>query len=297
MTESHDAKKDGEPSMDEILSSIRKMIIGEEEPGSSAQSSMTAETDMVAAIVAEPVVAVSIEKPGLQSSSSLEERDARAKLSSVVTPTEITSTQETAPTYDDVLLLTQVVTDEEVEPGKQDATLSSSAGVSEPTTGTLTSDASNKDQKSEGTEHSRVLSEALPGTVHSRFLKDKISSDKNTNNLMHEESPSSIRQEHHMTTSPASPAQSQAASAGTHTTPGVATILDDGTAAASIAALSKLAEVSGQKRTPGGQTIEDVVKELLRPMLKQWLDDNLPPLVERLVKKEIELISRLADKE
>ena len=35
------------------------------------------------------------------------------------------------------------------------------------------------------------------------------------------------------------------------------------------------------------QTLEDLVKELLRPMLKDWLDDNLPLLVERLVEKEI----------
>ena len=35
------------------------------------------------------------------------------------------------------------------------------------------------------------------------------------------------------------------------------------------------------------RTLEDVVRELLRPMLKEWLDDHLPPLVERLVKDEI----------
>jgi len=35
------------------------------------------------------------------------------------------------------------------------------------------------------------------------------------------------------------------------------------------------------------RTLEEVVMELLRPMLKSWLDENLPPLVERLVKREI----------
>lgn len=40
------------------------------------------------------------------------------------------------------------------------------------------------------------------------------------------------------------------------------------------------------------RTIDDVVKEMLRPMLKQWLDDNLPPLVERLVRAEIERVAR-----
>ena len=37
-----------------------------------------------------------------------------------------------------------------------------------------------------------------------------------------------------------------------------------------------------------GRTLQDLVREMLRPMLKSWLDDNLPTLVERLVRAEIE---------
>ncbi len=40
------------------------------------------------------------------------------------------------------------------------------------------------------------------------------------------------------------------------------------------------------------RTLEDLVREMLRPMLKAWLDDNLPPLVERMVRDEIERVSR-----
>ena len=40
------------------------------------------------------------------------------------------------------------------------------------------------------------------------------------------------------------------------------------------------------------RTLEDLVKEMLKPMLKVWLDDNLPPLVERLVRSEIERVAR-----
>ena len=40
------------------------------------------------------------------------------------------------------------------------------------------------------------------------------------------------------------------------------------------------------------RTLEDLVKEMLRPMLKSWLDDNLPGLVERIVKAKIERVSR-----
>lgn len=40
------------------------------------------------------------------------------------------------------------------------------------------------------------------------------------------------------------------------------------------------------------RTLEDLVREMLRPMLKSWLDDNLPGLVERIVRAEIERVSR-----
>jgi cell pole-organizing protein PopZ len=40
------------------------------------------------------------------------------------------------------------------------------------------------------------------------------------------------------------------------------------------------------------RTLEDLVREMLRPMLKNWLDDNLPTVVERLVRAEIERVAR-----
>jgi uncharacterized protein len=40
------------------------------------------------------------------------------------------------------------------------------------------------------------------------------------------------------------------------------------------------------------RTLEDLVREMLRPMLKGWLDENLPGMVERLVRAEIERVSR-----
>jgi cell pole-organizing protein PopZ len=44
--------------------------------------------------------------------------------------------------------------------------------------------------------------------------------------------------------------------------------------------------------TRNARTIEDLVQDMLRPMLKAWLDDNLPVLVERLVRAEIERVAR-----
>ena len=62
-------------------------------------------------------------------------------------------------------------------------------------------------------------------------------------------------------------------------------------AVASVGALVRTltAERSMQVHT-GGPTIEDIVREELRPLLKQWLDTNLPPMVERLVRTEIERV-------
>jgi cell pole-organizing protein PopZ len=40
------------------------------------------------------------------------------------------------------------------------------------------------------------------------------------------------------------------------------------------------------------RTLEDLVGDMLRPMLKTWLDDNLPSIVERLVRAEIERVAR-----
>lgn len=40
------------------------------------------------------------------------------------------------------------------------------------------------------------------------------------------------------------------------------------------------------------RTLEDLVKDMLKPMLKTWLDDNLPAMVERLVRAEIERVAR-----
>jgi hypothetical protein len=44
-----------------------------------------------------------------------------------------------------------------------------------------------------------------------------------------------------------------------------------------------------------GRTLEQFVEDIARPMLKEWLDEYLPAIVERLVQKEIQKISRRAE--
>jgi cell pole-organizing protein PopZ len=69
-------------------------------------------------------------------------------------------------------------------------------------------------------------------------------------------------------------------------------LLSPATTAALDAAFQALAQVA-QPRS--GPTVEELVSELIRPMLKTWLDDNLPAIVERLVRAEIERVSRARD--
>lgn len=45
---------------------------------------------------------------------------------------------------------------------------------------------------------------------------------------------------------------------------------------------------------PSGPTLDELVRSLLRPMLKDWLDENLPAIVEAQVRKEVERIARNA---
>jgi cell pole-organizing protein PopZ len=66
-------------------------------------------------------------------------------------------------------------------------------------------------------------------------------------------------------------------------------IISSATAAAVDSAFSALAQTV---LVQNAKTLEDLVKEMLRPMLQHWLDNNLPTLVERLVRAEIERVAR-----
>lgn len=58
---------------------------------------------------------------------------------------------------------------------------------------------------------------------------------------------------------------------------------------ATSAAFSSLANTI---LTRNARTLDDLMQEMMRPMIKNWLDDNLPTVVERLVRAEIERVSR-----
>ena len=89
---------------------------------------------------------------------------------------------------------------------------------------------------------------------------------------------------------PAKPAVPATASGGT-----ASGLLDPGSAAAAKSAMGTLLRTLSSERTAqvsrGGVTIEDLVREEVRPLLKSWLDQHLPPLVERVVRQEIERLT------
>ena len=75
--------------------------------------------------------------------------------------------------------------------------------------------------------------------------------------------------------------------------PAASLVSPDVMAAAATAVTSLVRTLAAERSTAvrsSGPTIEDLVREELRPLLKQWLDTHLSALVERLVKAEIERV-------
>jgi hypothetical protein len=76
--------------------------------------------------------------------------------------------------------------------------------------------------------------------------------------------------------------------------PGRERILSAATSGAAAAAFAQLGALPRERRREGelplggvDRTLEDIVRDMLRPLLQTWLDENLPGIVERLVREEI----------
>lgn len=84
-----------------------------------------------------------------------------------------------------------------------------------------------------------------------------------------------------------------AGSSGDGPKPNLTTQETETASAAAFTVLAEsIAELREQNEERGGKTIEEAAKEIMRPMIKDWLDANLPDIVERLVQREIERMSR-----
>lgn len=71
-------------------------------------------------------------------------------------------------------------------------------------------------------------------------------------------------------------------------------IFTDVAASATVGAFSKLSENVALATHTDNVTLEDIVKDMLRPMLREWIDMNMPQIVEVLVEKELEKLARHA---
>ncbi len=74
-------------------------------------------------------------------------------------------------------------------------------------------------------------------------------------------------------------------------------ILTDHAAHAALQGFARLASRTPIERQShlAGITLEDIVRDLMRPMLRDWLDQNLPPLIEKLVAKELQRLAHQAE--
>lgn len=68
-------------------------------------------------------------------------------------------------------------------------------------------------------------------------------------------------------------------------------ILSDRTAEATRGPLEALSRMVVKPEVAGSDTLEGMVRELLKPMLREWLDENLPQVVETMVAREISRIT------
>ena len=78
-----------------------------------------------------------------------------------------------------------------------------------------------------------------------------------------------------------------------HAVPSSDLIAPEAAAAAASSVDSLVRTLTAERATQvysGGPTLEEIVRAELRPLLKDWLNNNLPPVVERLVRAEIERV-------
>jgi uncharacterized protein len=92
-----------------------------------------------------------------------------------------------------------------------------------------------------------------------------------------------------------------AGTAGGRAEPSREPILSETASRAAAAAFSRLGERPSGRAAAGelsiggaGLTLEDIVRDALRPLLQTWLDDHLPAIVERLVREEIARVAGAA---
>ena len=241
-----------EPSMEEILASIRRIIADDE-----AKPSIT-EKPAASAAPAKP------EKVGAAAPA------AKAPVMNDIPPSAIAAAQAAAPKAPPAPAVPAPPAVASAASNSQDDIDAMLAGLDE-----ATSEAEIRPPQPDGEVFELTDEMALPDAPPSSFHKIDPEDD-----LEFTES-AAVRAAHRQPAFEPPPFESPAAPPPQ--------ILSRSTVSAVESAFNTLANTV---LSNNARTLEDLVKEMLRPMLKSWLDDNLPGLVERIVKAEIERVSR-----
>jgi uncharacterized protein len=245
-----------EPSMEEILASIRRIIADDEAKPPSAEKAAVPETaarpekSAAAASAARPPVMNDIPPSAIPAAQAAA---AKAATPPVAPAAEPAAAPEVSNSQDDI-----------------DAML---AGLDEATSEAEIRPALPDSEVFELTDEMAVPDAPPPPRVFHRIEPD--------DDLEFAES-AAVRAAHRQPVFEPPPLESVAP-------PPPQQILSRSTVSAVESAFNTLANTV---LSNNARTLEDLVKEMLRPMLKSWLDDNLPGLVERIVKAEIERVSR-----
>ncbi|MBZ0216677.1 MAG: DUF2497 domain-containing protein [Fimbriimonadaceae bacterium] len=249
-----------EPSMEEILASIRKIISdddGDEQTDASDDSASQASAEEVAQSIED----VSIEDPQEPETAreSQSEVDEDLDFDSVA---EIPEEIEEEPQEDDeeIFELTEEISPKEAAPHQD------------------TSDASEKSAM-EG-----LLEDADDDPLSPQDLMETSTDD----DVVFAEEPEADF-DTDLTVEAPEMAEKPAAKISTADETAGEALLSENSGASVASSFSSLENLV---MTTQSRTIEDLLQSILRPMLREWLDGNLPPLVERLVREEIERVSR-----
>lgn len=260
-------KEDQEPSIEEILESIRQ-IISEDGEGGANPAKESKDKDVPLSLTPEKETAVSASKLDL----SAEKRAAGPK------PAEVVLKSPPPPSKDKDVSLS-------LSPNKEAATAASNLDLSSKKEAATV--ASNLDLSA------KVASAEAASTTLDMSVLD-LTEQVNPVKAAARPQPSPPEMAIEMMDNPITDNKPMTAD-----TPPTDTLISAQAAAAAIESLSKLlaSNIAVEKddvSQVGKVTLEDITRELMKPMIKTWLDQNLPQVIEKIVQREVEKLSRRA---
>ena len=189
----------------------------------------------------------------------------------------------------------RIISDEEEETGGSDADKATAGDEPEPIelTQEIREDGSVVDLSAAKAqaEEENGTADPDPTTVSETMADEKEAQERSDDTGEDVELVESEAETEDDETSEPPPAESEEAAAD---------LLSDDTVSASMASMSEVvAAAKSTTRAPAigdGRTLEDLAREMIAPELKNWLDQNLAPLVERVVREEIKkMVRRVED--